>query len=66
MKQGRASSSGMASTKVEPVSKGVNPAKVAMIGVHQVVTRAPSDGGRGYKAPMAAASTHKCGSQGKH
>ncbi len=66
MKQGQASSSRAASTKVEPSSKAINPSKVAMIGVHQVVTRAPPDLGRGYHAPMAGSSTHKCGSQGKH
>lgn len=67
MKQGQASSSKMASTKVEPKSKAVNPAYVSELGVHQVRTKSISlYEGRGLKAPMAGECTHKGGSQGKY
>lgn len=66
MKQGRASSSGPASQKVEPTSKAVNVRKVANIGLQQIMTRPLKDAGRGYKAPMAKSSTHPRGTQGKH
>lgn len=68
MKQGRASSSGMGSTKVEPMSKAVDVGAVSEIGIRQVhINSRPNlDAGRGYKAPMASSSIHHCGSQGKH
>lgn len=66
MKQGSASSSGPGSRKIEPRSKAVNPAAVADIGIRQVRYEHPADLGRGYKAPMASSSNHKCGSQGRH
>lgn len=75
MKQGQASRSGSASTKVEPVSRGVNPAAVAQIGIKQgahvdgrdiTPKSTPMYEGRGLKAPMANCSIHKGGSQGKH
>lgn len=69
MKQGRASSSMMGSTKQEPVSKAVNVSAVAQIGIKEVnIGRAkslPMYEGRGLSAPMAGTSTHKAGSQGK-
>lgn len=66
MKQGKASSSGPGSRKIEPRSHAINPAKAANIGIQQVYMDRPKDLGRGYKAPMAGASNHKSGSQGKH
>jgi hypothetical protein len=66
MKQGSASSSGAGSRKIEPISKAINPGTVADIGLQQVRMRPHKDLGRGYKAPMASASNHPCGSQGKH
>ena len=69
MKQGRATHSSMASTKVEPVSKAVNPAAVADIGVSQHYAKGngpiPLYEGRGLKAPMVGTTTHKAGSQHK-
>jgi hypothetical protein len=65
MKQGTGTSR-MGATKVEPMSKAVNPGKVADMGLQQVRMRPHKDLGRGYKAPMAESSTHKAGSQGKH
>ncbi len=53
--------------KQEPKPRAVNPAAVSELGVHQVRTKQISMyEGRGYKAPMASASTHRSGSQGKH
>lgn len=67
MTQGRATRSGRESTKVEPVSKAKNVAKVANIGTHVVRTRDYTDHGRGFTAPPPKATTaHKTGSQGKH
>jgi hypothetical protein len=67
MKQGRAQTSIVGSTKVEPKSQGVNPACVAEIGIQTVrTTSIPMYEGRGLEAPMVSETTHKCGSQGKH
>lgn len=67
MKQGRAQTSIVGSTKTEPVAKAVNPAAVAELGVHEVrYTSVPLYEGRGLEAPMVSETTHKCGSQGKH
>ncbi len=68
MKQGRASRSGMESTKVEPKSRAVDPAGVNQLGNHVGPARAvePLYEGRGYKAPMTGEQSHHCGSQGKH
>ena len=50
MKQGQASHSGTASTKVEPKSKAVNPEAVADIGIQQVRYKStPMYEGRGLK-----------------
>lgn len=65
MKQGQASTSKMGSTKVEPVSHGVNPGAVSRLGtivapgtkVEQMYE------GRGLKAPMAKCTTYPKGSQ---
>jgi len=66
MKQGNATRSGRASTKVEPVSKAKNPHKAAAIGLQQVRTRDYVDHGRGFTAPAPVATTyHKSGSQRK-
>lgn len=67
MKQGTGNSR-MGSQKVEPRSRAINPGAVSEMGTHQVHIRAKPAmvEGRGYKAPMAAASNHKSGSQGKH
>lgn len=67
MKQGKASSSGMGSTKTEPKSRAVNPGAAASIGIQEVRTRSePLYEGRGLKAPMVGQTNHKSGSQGKH
>ena len=66
MKQGKATRSGREATKVEPVSKAKNVAKVANIGLQQVRTRNYTDPGRGFTAPApVATTTHKSGSQRK-
>lgn len=65
MKQGTGHSA-PGSRKIEPRSKAINPGKVADIGLQQVRLRPHKDLGRGYKAPMAGASNHRSGSQGKH
>jgi len=68
MKQGRASHDSMASTKVEPKPKAVDPGGVSQLGTHVGVARAvePLYAGRGLKAPMAGEQTHRSGSQGRH
>ena len=77
MKQGRATHSGMGSTKVEPRSQAVGIARVSELGNHVgnhvsdgprpdlPVTREPLYTGRGLKAPMVGTTIHKGGSQGK-
>lgn len=66
-KQGQAHSSGVASTKREPIAHAVNPAAVSEIGVHQVrATSLPLYEGRGLEAPMQGCTNHPTGSQGKH
>lgn len=68
MKQGRASHSNVASTKVEPRSHAVEECTVADIGLQHVYTAPPEPlyKGRGFEAPKASSETHHCGSQGKH
>lgn len=74
MKQGRASSSGPASRKVEPSSRAVNPAAVDQMGQAmgnikggRTITSSTLYEGHGYQAPKGdGCTTHKCGSQGKH
>lgn len=67
MKQGRASSSGSYSHKVEPKSQAINPAGVAQIGVAiDPKAQEPMHEGRGYHAPKAGHTIHHHGSQGKH
>ncbi len=67
MKQGQATHSGMASTKVEPQSKAVNIQYVAECGIQTVrATNIPMYEGRGLEAPMVGSETHKSGSQGRH
>lgn len=67
MKQGSASSSKTASTKVEPISRAVSPAAVSELGIHQVrTTSVPLYEGRGLSAPMVGTTIHHNGSQGKH
>jgi len=66
MKQGRATRDMSESSKTEPVSRGVNPAYTAELGIKQVRTNSvPMYEGRGLKAPMVSQATHKAGSQGK-
>ena len=66
MKQGSGNSSHSAG-KVEPKSRGMNPAAVADIGIQQVrTTSIKMHEGRGIEAPKAASTIHHCGSQGKH
>ena len=66
--QGRADKSGPASQKREPISKGVNPGGVDQLGNHVGVARAVTSlfRGPGFRAPMAGATVHKSGSQGRH
>lgn len=70
MKQGRASSSKMGSTKVEPRSHAVNVESASDIGLQErFIGRAqsrPLYAGRGLSAPMAKSTSHLSGSQGKH
>lgn len=67
MKQGQASSSKAGSTKSEPMSRGVNPAAVAEMGIHEVRTRPiQMYEGRGLEAPKAKCTIHESGSQGRH
>ena len=67
MKQGQASHSGSASTKVEPNPRAISPEAVANIGLQKVYYKPiPIYEGRGLKAPMAGTQTHECGSQGRH
>jgi hypothetical protein len=67
MKQGRATTSVVGSTKVEPNSKVVSVEAVSEIGIHQVrANSAPMYEGRGLEAPIAGCTTHESGSQGKH
>ncbi len=76
MKQGRASHSGTASTKVEPKANAVPPAYPARMGTFQGnhsdegkaghVQKIPMYEGRGLKAPMKGTTSHPKGSQGQH
>lgn len=66
MMQGRANSSKVGSTKVEPTSQKVNPGGVSEIGAHVAKNPTPVFEGRGVKAPSGSMSIHHCGSQGKH
>jgi hypothetical protein len=70
MKQGNAIHSASGSTKVEPVSRAVNPGAVADMGNQQRFAKGngpiPLYEGRGLKAPMVGTTTHKAGSQGTH
>jgi len=67
MTQGRATTSGMGSTKVEPKPKAVNVGYVAQCGIHEVThTTETMYEGRGYEAPGIESSTHHNGSQGRH
>lgn len=76
MKQGRATSDRMASTKIEPRSQAINPSYPAdlgnMRGNHAMdcgdmpFKTTPMTQGQGLKAPMAGTTTHPSGSQGRH
>jgi hypothetical protein len=68
MKQGQAQSSMVGSTKVEPMSKAVNPHYPGDLGMQVVRTGGPQQmyEGRGLEAPMKSQATHKGGSQGKY
>lgn len=67
MKQGRATTSFVGSTKTEPVSHSVSVPAVSELGIHEVRhTSLPLYEGRGLQAPMVSETTHKSGSQGKH
>lgn len=75
MKQGRATHTGMGSTKIEPRSHAVPPAAPARMGIMQGnhadtgtirVQKVPMYEGRGLEAPMRSTTTHKAGSQGHH
>jgi len=77
MKQGRASHSGMGSTKIEPRSHAVNPSGAGNLGIMRGNHASDGNGdmpfksiplyeGRGLQAPMVGQTNHKAGSQGKH
>lgn len=68
MKQGRATSDRLGSTKTEPISHGVDPGYTAQLGNHVGNANAvePMYEGRGLKAPMVGETSHKAGSQGRH
>ena len=67
MKDGKATQSGMGSTKREPIAHKVNIATVSEIGNAQVRgTSTPLYEGRGLEAPMNGSTTHASGSQGKY
>lgn len=75
MKQGRATHSGMGSTKSEPISHVVPPAYAGRIGLMQGnhaesgivhVQHVPMYEGRALEAPTCHTTVHHCGSQGKH
>lgn len=53
--------------KVEPNPKAISPGRVSTIGNKQMRTVAPEPmvKGRGFKAPTAASTVHKSGTQGK-
>ncbi|MBZ5616235.1 MAG: hypothetical protein LAO23_19680 [Acidobacteriia bacterium] len=75
MKQGRASTSNVGSTKVEPRSHAVSPVYTNTLGAHygtHVTDQGRVPGlsqpmyeGRGLNAPMVSQTTHKAGSQGR-
>jgi hypothetical protein len=65
--QGRATTSRVGDTKVEPKSHAVNVEYVANCGIQQVtLDPVPMYEGRGLEAPMVSQTTHRSGSQGKH
>lgn len=77
MKQGKATTSKMGSTKTEPRSHAVPPAYAAGIGIKQGNhaadgghtvrhTSVPMYEGRGLKAPSVGTTSYTKGSQGKH
>jgi hypothetical protein len=68
MKQGRASSSKVTSTKVEPKAHAINPGAVSRMGIEPGPFTKPKQlyEGRGLEAPMVGTTSHKAGSQGKH
>lgn len=75
MKQGRASISGPADRKQEPMSRGVSPAGAGEIGLAQgnhaeegdfTPRSTPLYAGRGYEAPAISSTSNKSGSQGKY
>jgi hypothetical protein len=76
MKQGKASSSGVRGTKVEPTTKALNPGGVAnmgnAIGNHATDTGTfrpqptPLNAGRGFTSPGIGNKRHRGGSQGKY
>ena len=65
MKQGRAATSIVGSTKTEPVSKGVNPGAVSRMGNMVAPGTKPEQmyEGRGLQAPMKSVTTYPKGSQ---
>lgn len=65
-KQGRATHSGSASTKVEPKSYAVNPGYTDQIGQTVAFKKVPMYEGRGLEAPKKTQTNHHCGSQGKY
>lgn len=68
MKQGQATTSGMGSTKREPIAHAVSVPAVANIGNAQIYgsTSVPIYAGRDLEAPMVGTDIHETGSQGKY
>ena len=65
MKQGEAKHV-MGGGKTEPVSRAVNPAAVAELGIQEVRHKSlPLYEGRGLEAPKASCTIHHAGTQGK-
>lgn len=68
MKQGKATTSSIGSTKQESISRAVSPGAVSRMGSAMSPQTKPEQmyEGRGLKAPMVGTTSHKAGSQGKH
>jgi len=66
MKQGRATSSGAHSRKVEPTAHAVSEEAVDQLGQACAYKHYNLYKGRGYEAPKGTRETHSRGSQGRH
>ena len=64
--QGRATTSFVGSTKVEPKAHAVSVKAVSELGIHQVPSTTVLYEGRGLEAPMVGTTQYEHGSQGRH